>query len=593
MAKKALFEGFTQNVGSQLRDFFARSPQQQSFEIRRGGSPSSEQAGMPFNLASQFGYDSLSQHLRVDQDLQTRYTDYEEMDEYPEISAVLDMYADDSTIPEMSRGKSIWVTSENQGVSRDLDDMLHRRIMVDQDIWGVARTLSKYGNVPGEILATDQGVIGMNYLPPATVRRIEGPRGELLGFVQDVRGEFNIGIDDFYKLAKQRAAGKNVFGDVTVFEDWEMVHWRLRGKHLRSVYGHGVIDPARWVWKRLALLEDAILIYKLSRAPSRYAFYVDVGGLDQERGLAFVNRVKNQFVKKRFVNPQTGKLDMRHNPLAHDENFFIPTRDGKDSTRIEVLQGPDYAEVETLEYHRDKLVSALKVPKSYMGYGGEATRGALSSEDIRFARTVMRIQAEMRAGYRQVCRVHMVACGASRENIERYDYDVQMSVPSAIMELAKLEVMSATADLADRMGERVPNQWILTNLYKFTEQEAEALILGKNNEILDRAKIDAQVQTMLAQAGGMGGGMNGGMGDDDAGNEQVSSKHGTAKEIERRITALLKENQTKTMRQLEAKIDSKWKIEDKLDRLLNEDASMRRRMQGIEGLLSDIRQSRR
>lgn len=880
-----LGEGFINGTVDGIRRWFARSPEAVKNEIARGGSPSIERAGLPFNLVSQFGYDSLAEHLRIDQDLQARYTDYEEMDEFGEISTALDIYADDSAMPDMESGMSIWVESESRSVEDELNDLLHKRLLIEDDIWGLERTVAKYGNAFGELLVDKGGVVGINFLPPPTIRRVEGPRGQLLGFVQDVRGEFNLSMEDFYKLAKQRETHDRPPGELTVFEDWELVHWRLRGKHLRSVYGHGVVDAARWIWKRLALLEDALLIYKLSRAPARYAFYVDVGEYDMERGLAYVNRVKNQFVKKKFVNPATGKLDMRHNPLclhgdtevqlldgsvrtieemaeahgrgeeqwvwsvdldnegklrpgkvewagktrrnarlvkvtmdngesvtvtpdhkmirrdgtkvqaqelqagdslmpfrrrisskakgeqlegyelvycpktkqslyghrvvaedqglketgqlvhhddfdplnnapwnlkgmfyrdhlalhrqlgfnggeairrlraedpeldrrlrevsrrnmtrynqsaekrerlvelnrerdqgrfireynasekhaedndvrseamrelwatperrekvsrnmrikfplafiegvkelvrqnpdasmddiataafdalrdvlqeantrnvvsihrhmlrrmameegyddfdsfrraaigdnhkvvsvewlekrsdtftltvgethtfavnagvfvcnSHDEDFFIPSKGGKDSTRIEVLQGPDYAEVDTVEYHRDKLVSALKVPKMYMGFGGEEVKASLSTADIRFARTVMRIQRETRGGVRKVCRVHLIARGM---DVERHDYDVKMSVPSSILELAQLEVLSATADLAERTREYLPVQWALTNLFHMSEQEAEKLMDMKEEEKVRMAKTEAKVAKLMAAAEG-------------------------------------------------------------------------------------------
>jgi len=505
MQPSGLWEGFTTNVGNALRSFFARTPQRQAAELQRGGTPAVSMAGLPYNLVTQFGYDALANYLRIDQDLQQRFTDYEEMDEYPEISVALDIYADDSTSPDLEREQAIWATSEDQKIADELNHMLHKQLLVEEDIWGVDRTLCKYGNVYGEALVTEDGLVGINYLPPPTVRRVEGPRGQLIGFIQDIRGEFNISLEDFYTLASQQQAfregkaGGNTPaamgrkpGELTVFEDWEMIHWRLRGKHLRSVYGHSVVDPARWIWKRLSLLEDALLIYKLERAPARYAFYIDVGELDAERGLAFVNKVKNSFTRQKFVNPSTGKLDMRFNPLAMDEDFFVPVRAGKRTTEIDVITGPDYSETETLEYHRDKLVSSIKIPKVYMGYGGESTRNALSSEDIRFARTVMRIQRVTRSGYRQASRIHLIAKGINT----KADYDIRMNVPSQILELARVEVMSATADLAARMKEDVGTKWVLTHLYKFSEDEAASVMKEKSQEDLDRGARDAQIEKM-------------------------------------------------------------------------------------------------
>lgn len=586
---RSLAEGFSADVGNALRSFFARSPKRQAAEIQRGGAPAVELAGLPYNLVTQFGYDALSNYLRIDQELQQRYTDAEEMDEYPEISVGYDIYADDATAPDMEREQSIWVTSENKQTADELNDVMHKRLLIEEDIWGTVRTLCKYGNVFGELLVTDQGLVGINYLPPPTTRRVEGPRGQLLGFLQDIRGEFNISLEDFYTLASQQQMqreGKAVValpssmarkpGELTVFEDWEVVHWRLRGKHLRSVYGNGVGDPARWVWKRLSLLEDALLIYKLERAPARYAFYVDVGEMDVERGMAHVNRVKNSFTRQKFVNPSTGKLDMRHNPLGMDADFFVPVRAGKRMAEIDVIQGPDYSETDTLEYHRDKLVSALKIPKTYMGYGGESTRNALSSEDIRFARTVMRIQRVTRSGFRQALRVHLVAKGMEPE----VEFDVRMNVPSQIMDLARVEVMSATADLAQRMKEDVGTKWVLTHLYKFSEEDAVAVMKDKAEEEINQGRVEAEVEKLRSAT--------------EEGSKRDSDKLVTERDLDLRLSKMLKAvRKDDWRRNFEGARGSEKRANDKIGRVLRENKDILRRLQQLGGMMTDIRAAMR
>jgi hypothetical protein len=575
--KKGLVEGFASSVGKNVRGYFAKSSKSAASELKRGGTPSVERAGLPYSTVSQFGYDNLGEHLKIDQDLQSRFSDYEEMDEYPEISTALDIYADDATTPQMDKGDvALWATCNSKPVQTEMNEVLHRRLLVDDDVWGVTRTLAKYGQVYGELLVGDQGLVGIQYVPPPTVRRVEDPGGTLLGFIQDVRGEFNVSLEDFYQLAQGRQDGKfagRAPGELTVFEDWEMVHWRLRGKHLRSVYGHGIIDPARWIWKRLSLLEDALLIYKLERSPARYAFYVDVGQLDAERGLAHVNRVKNNFTRKRFVNPSTGKLDMRYNPLSHDEDIFIPVRDGKRSTEIDILQGPDYSETETLEYHRDKLVSALKIPKAYMGYGGEATRNALSSEDIRFARTVMRIQQVVRSGYKHALFVHQVARGIDPN---KHDFDVKMSVPSQILELGKIEVLAATADLASRMGEHVSSRWILTRLYKFTEAEAAEVMQERQVETLEQGKIDAKVQKMAMESTGTRG---------------APLTDGQA--LEMRLSKLIRAERKDWVKEFEGNRKADARLEAKLQDLLRTDGHTKKRLRELGGLVMDVRNTMR
>jgi hypothetical protein len=576
-----------------VRSFFARSSQEQSaVDIRRGGTPSVERAGLPYTLASHYGYDSLAEHLRIDQDLQARFTDYEEMDEYPEISVALDIYADDACTPNLDREEAIWVTSKDKATADELTKMLHTNLTVEDDIWGSARTLCKYGNNYGELLVSEEGVIGINYLPPPTMRRVEDTTGNLLGFLQDIRGEFNITMEDFYALAQERGSQvkapatasstlrNRAPGELTVFEDWEVIHWRLRGKHLRGVYGHAVIEPARWVWKRLALLEDALLIYKLERAPSRYAFYIDVGQLDAERGLAHVNRVKNSFTRKKFVNPQTGKLDMRYNPLAHDEDFFIPVRDGKRTTEVDVIQGPDYTETDSLEYHRDKLVASLKVPKMYYGYGGEAVENQLSTRDIRFARAVMRIQRCLRGGYRKACRVHLIAVGREPD---KHDYQVHMTIPSSILELARMEVLNTTADLAGRMGEMVSTKWILVHLFKFTEEEAVRVMEEKNEEKIKDGAVEAQIQKLMQEA------------DDEIAASGGAPALSEVGQLERRlsqlITAVPKGDWRREFDRGNREAEKRW--DAKFQRLYRENAVVNKRVRELGGLLVDLRKTMR
>lgn len=748
MAQVRLTEGFTKRVANSIRRFFAQAPEQQAVALRRGGLPMTSKAGLNYNLVSQSGYDTLAAHLYIDQDLQLRYRDYESMDDYPEVSCGLDLYADGVTSPDLDREQAIWATSPDQKLRDELNMVLHKQLVIENDIWGISRTICKYGNTFSECLVNeDYGLIGLNFLPPPTVRRVEDPRGNLIGFIQDIRGRFNVSLEEFYQLAEQRnnhQGNARPPGVLSVFEDWEVIHWRLRGKHLRSIYGSGVIDPARWIWKRLSLLEDAILIYKLERAPSRYAFYVDVGQMDMERGLAYVNRVKNSFSRKKFVNPNSGELDMRYNPLpvaattpvpqfdgreitieemakeydagkkhwvysidretghvvpgdviwvgktreqsktvrvtfddgnwaemapdhpvmrrdhsyanaedlvqgdrvmplyrriskklkvgtkigtlgvllvvsvevvesqdqycmnvkewhnfalllrddenhavfgsgvfvknSMDEDFFIPSRGGKRSTEIDVLQGPDYSETDTLEYHRDKLVSSLKIPKGFMGYGGEAMRGPLSSDDIRFARTLMRIQRVLRVGFRSAMRIHLLATG--RKNASALEYDIRMNVPSQILELARVEVMSARADLAQRMKEDVGSQWILEHVYGFSEDEAAVLMKNRDAETLAKGKIDAKIERMR-------------MGESASGS--VAPSLNETQLLDRRLSCLITavekgdwrrdfEGRTRTRRSV---------LESRLDSTVKGDRDLHRRLRGMDGLLRDIRSSMR
>lgn len=275
--------GFFSQVANRVRQAWTRDKETVPLQLAKGAA----MGGYPqsgYDLLSAYGYDVLGDYLRLEQDLLSRYIDYEEMDDYPEISAAVDIFADDSTQPDTQIHRTVWVTSPDQNVQQTLDDLFNRRLRIDEEIWEIARTLVKYGNDFEELLVTPQGVVGLNFLPPPTVRRIEGPRGELFGFIQDFQGRFGYSPEEFKQIIAKRTSsmtGAALPGDrsmqgldpsLAAMEDWEVVHFRLRGKHRRSIYGFSTLEAARWIWKRLILLEDSALIYRLQRAPERFAF---------------------------------------------------------------------------------------------------------------------------------------------------------------------------------------------------------------------------------------------------------------------------------------------------------------------------------
>jgi hypothetical protein len=494
--------GFLSNVAGRIRDVLRRDKEQAAIQFAKGStSPSYPASG--YDILQAYGYDVLSDYLRLEQDLLSRYVDYEEMDDYPEISSAVDIFADDASQPETQLNRSVWVTSPDHTIGQVLDDLFHRTLRMDEEIWEIARTVVKYGNDFEEILVSEDGVRGLNFLPPPTVRRIEGPRGELFGFVQDFKGRFGYSPAEFQEILATRSAqiqggAKTGYGGldkIAALEDWEVMHLRLRSKHRRSIYGYSVLESGRWIWKRLMLLEDAAMIYRLQRAPERYAFYVDVGDLPPAEALAYVNRVRQQYKKIKFFNPTTGKLDLKYNPIAQDEDFFVPVRKGVEGARIEVLGSPSWQHMDDVEYFRDKLFAALKVPKSYLGQEEGVARAILSSEDVRFARTVLRVQRELRNGLRKVCRVHLAALNIDPLSVE---YNVNMTVPSAIFELAQIEVKAARADLAGRMQEFVSLYWILKNIYQMNDSDIE-MIIQQRKEDSERNAMNQFASEAMAQ----------------------------------------------------------------------------------------------
>lgn len=851
-----------------------------------------DQAGLGeplgIDLYSYYGLDAIGDYLRVDQDLVARYLDYIEMLSYPEIAAAVDLYSEDATQPNTLTGETVWVESDDEEIREDLGRMLKKRLSIEDEIWGIAKTLVTYGNEYEEILVTeDEGVVGLHFLPPETMRRVEGVKGQLLGFIQDPAGTYRIRPEEFEEILKHKRQSPS---GVVAFEDWQVVHFRLQSKFRQSSYGLSVLEPARWIWKRLLLLEDAMMIYRLclrgdtnvwttdgykrirdvrpgdevysftaegrlkkskvvysrhngrdkiyrvrsrthdlfanathpvlvetweelgtpcgdrkvrvlkyvevqnlipgkhsfvtpwrrfddgetislkfpgvevkselvevggcggvscgapmrgrsrdvgfvgggldagsgweksefpevatedfsrwfgfmmgngfvsigkiegwdgkscrvyevgfwtgaarevgwkykelferfvggvdfesdsglggdsgryyvvskglalflklngyrfgvrrrripewvyrakpsvglaflegfldakgcdrkegkyrcvtlrlsnrnlvedvrqlamqlglrvtrvrsrvwalegevyemdirfcpprgsepilevretgiddiydigveaeehnfvadgvvvhnTRAPSRFAFYVDVGEMPPRQAERFLERIRQRFRKKRFVNPTTGKLDLRFSPLSQDEDFYVPVRGGRESTRIEVLQGPDFpGSIDDVLYLYKKLLSALKIPPAYLGVEGDvAAKNVLAHEDVRFARSVLRIQRELRNGLKKVCNVHLASRNIDPESV---DYNIFMTVPSGIYELAQMEIRKARVEFAELLGGYVSKRWVMREILGFSDDQIDQLMKEKKQEEMEEGSIERPERTI-------------------------------------------------------------------------------------------------
>lgn len=468
--------GVLQDVVGRIRGVFTRERKQleQALELSKGMTQ--PQGFDTFSVYGRYGMEPLMDYLRIEQELITRFLDYAEMESYPELSAALDIYADEATQPDILTGKTMWVESDDVQIKTILQDLLDHNLQIDEEIWSIARMLCKYGNHYEEVLPTHEGVIGIESLPPETVRRYEKGKGMLVGYAQDPRGVFGTTVDDVEKVL---SGSQPPPAGINMFEPWQIVHFRLLARTRPSVYGVGVLESARWIWRRLLLLEDAALIYRLTRTPTRWIFYIDVGKLPPTQALGHVRKIKAEFTKQKLVN-EKGNVDLRFNALASDENIFIPVVDGKRTTEVDLMATPEWQVMDDLNYFRDKLFSAIKIPKAYLGYEEASRARLLSLEDVRFARSVMRIQRELRNGVKKICKVHLAALGIDPEKVS---FDIFMTVPSWAYELAQLEVRTAKADFADKVKDYLSDRAIMKAIFGFSDEEIDAIKKEKDEEM--------------------------------------------------------------------------------------------------------------
>jgi hypothetical protein len=217
-------------------------------------------------------------------------------------------------------------------------------------------------------------------------------------------------------------------------------------------------------------MEDSMVLFKLTRSPQRYVFYVDVGDVPPNEARKLINNFKNDFRKQKFFNPETGQLDFRYNPLSSQDDFFISKRKEKRSSEIEVLSGLAEQGTDDSNYFREKLFAALGIPKSYLGADETIGRANLGQQDVRFAKTVMRIQRELKNGIKRICDIDLAARNIDPDKVE---YTIKMVVPSGELELAHMEVEKSKVELAQMyQGMNFPDWWIYTKVMGLTEQEA-------------------------------------------------------------------------------------------------------------------------
>jgi hypothetical protein len=319
------------------------------------------------------------------------------------------------------------------------------------------------------------------------------------------------------------------------FNTWEVGHFRILGDDRKLPYGTSMLEKARRIWKQLLLSEDAMLIYRVSRAPERRVFKVFVGNMDDKDVDAYVQRVANKFKRDQIADPKTGNVDMRYNQLAVDQDFFIPVRDASATNPIETLPGgTNLAEIADIEYIQKKLVTALRIPKAYLGFEEAVGDGKnLSLLDIRFARTINRIQKSMIAELNKIAIIHLFLLGFEDELT---NFTLSLHNPSKQADLLSIELWKekitlfkdAVAPIQDSVAP-VSASWAKKHILGFSDEEirldlqqqrierAVSAELGKTAEVITKTGVFDNIDNLYGKKEGDKGADAGGAGDSDSG----------------------------------------------------------------------------
>ena len=412
-----------------------------------------------------------------------RYSGYQEMESEAVIAAALDLYAEE-TCAKDEHGNVIKIDSENSQIKSALTQLFVDVLNIEFDSSTWIRNLCKYGD---QFLMIDHhpdyGVLGVVPLP---VNEIEIEHG------YDKENPLQ---HRFRWVTQGNRSIEKAF----------ILHFRMPGNDQFFPYGSSIIEPARRVWRQLILMEDAVMVYRMVRSPERRVFYIGIGNVPPADVPAFMEKAKTQLKRNQVVDG-SGRVDLRMNPMNTLEDYFVPTRGEGDGTRIETLPGGQFTgDIEDLQYVQSKLFAALKVPKAYLGYEGDlGSKSTLSQMDVRFARTIHKIQRVFIQELNKLAIIHLYSLGYRGEDL--LNFRIRMASPSTIAELQNLELWRTKFEVASMSQQGTfDRHFIYKNLFKLNDEEIEGIEEGKRKDQL----FDMALQSIQLPSG------------DDAGEDQI------------------------------------------------------------------------
>jgi hypothetical protein len=312
-------------------------------------------------------------------------------------------------------------------------------------------------------IAEDVGIVGVNPISAYEIERLEDP---------EVSAEVKF---------TQMAQGYNSQPDE--FKAYEVAHFRLLSDSNYLPYGKAMIENARKTWKSLSLMEDAMLVHRIMRAPEKRIFQIDIGNIPPNEVDNYMQQIINKMKKTPLVDPKTGEYNLKYNLQNVTEDFYLPVRGGDSGTSIDTLSGLTFDAVEDIEYLRNKMMSALKIPKAFLGYEEQVNaKATLAAEDVRFARTVERIQRILVSELTKIGIVHLYSQGFTDESL--VNFNLELTKSSTIYEQEKIELWDSKTSLANSMiqDKLASSEWVYQNIFNLNEEEMDRMRWGIIND---------------------------------------------------------------------------------------------------------------
>jgi hypothetical protein len=400
------------------------------------------------------------------------YSDYDNMDYDAIVASALDIVADECTLKN-DMGEVLSIKSNNEDIQQILYNLFYDVLNIEFNLWSWIRQMCKYGDFFLKMEIAEK--YGVYNVIPYTAYHIE--RQENYDKDNPASIRFKYSPEGIY------AGGSGYYGSSTLgtfndnqpgiyFDNYEMAHFRLLTDVNYLPYGRSYLEPARRIFKQYVLMEDAMLIHRISRSPDRRIFYINVGSIPPNEVENFMQKTISTMKRTPLMDAQTGEYNLKYNQQNLLEDFYIPIRGNDTSTKIETTPGLQYDGIQDVTYLRDKLFAALKVPKAFMGYDKDLSgKATLAAEDIRFARTIDRIQRITLSELYKIALVHLYSQGYTGEELTNFELD--LTGPSIIYEQEKIALMTQKVDLAKNIMETklLPTDWIYDYIFNFSQDE--------------------------------------------------------------------------------------------------------------------------
>ncbi len=383
-------------------------------------------------------YSWYNAQLAFERDRRQVYRLVEEMDTFDLVSGSLDLYAEEATQPDMETGLTVWVESNSTRVM-ELCHQMFNDIQLEDKIFGIARTVAKYGDDFEEVvLDRDKGVVALNYVYPGRLTRIEDEFGRLLGFAAGIITDSDLANAEFRKK-------------LNISRPFDFINFRLLSSRREFKHGESMLMSARYSWRQLKIMEDSIIVYRLNRSPDRLVHYIDVTGMGRDEAMQTLNMYRTRLRRKLHVDSATGQVRQEYNPFSVIDDLYVPTtKDG--ASKIEKLSGSsNLDDLTDVEHFRRKLFGSLRVPAAFLGFEGDIdTKTGLSQQDIRFARSVKRLRRALQVGLTTLCKIHLIYNNVDIENPDNRFF-VRMAPIALLEEMQRREIMNMRMEMVDRM----------------------------------------------------------------------------------------------------------------------------------------------